>query len=407
MTSALKEALVIGEGISGKAAANLLKKRGFIVTTWDSRSSITKPSELLQKNFERVVISPGIALNKGEFADWPKKLGTRLWSEIDLALEGCKSPIIAITGTNGKSTVTSLIGHILSRNLADVFMGGNLGTPPSSWWDSHDSEPSVWVLEISSYQMETSFRLRPTIGIVTNLAPNHLDRYHSAEDYYDTKWLLLQQTQELAIFRDDGNLCSARKKSINVPYVEIKSETKRLSTGDQIPEFHLPGKHNLENLFFAIEACLKIGISWKKIQESIPSFQPLPHRLQLVRTFQGVQFYNDSKSTTVASILTATNSLSTAVRLLCGGRSKGDDFTELRSAKNISGIYPYGEYGPSIGKALNVSHFPTMKEAFQEAFQNSKPGDAILLSPGCSSFDQFKNFEERGDFFTQLAQEIK
>lgn len=401
----MPKALVIGRGVSGNSAAAFYQSRGYQVSHWDSKDQQPLPNPSL---FDRITFSPGVPLNKGPFRDWHIAHGPNIWSEIDLALEGYSDPpIVAITGTNGKSTVTALLGHILTQAWgSSVCVGGNLGYPPSQWLLDHpEATPKAFILELSSYQLETTKRLRNHGAIITNLAPNHLDRYDSLNHYYETKLGIFRESSWQIALADKGPLMSMITPSLapNIDWIEISP--KEVLASHTIPSHQLIGIHNQQNVAMACTAALRLGLDWQTITRAVASFPGLPHRLQQFN-YQGRIFINDSKSTSAAATEVALNALTQPCILLLGGRLKGDSFSAVASHPAARHVIAYGEGAPTIAQQIPGCHqVKTLDEALKLAL-DQLPSLPVLLSPGCSSFDQFKNFEDRGEKFQNLAKEI-
>jgi UDP-N-acetylmuramoylalanine--D-glutamate ligase len=445
------EVAVLGLGKSGTAAAKLLLADGRKVYVSDAGTAPTLQTVASQlrdlgafvdvgshdiariRRAERVVVSPGIDPTT-EAITAAREAGRPVISEIEVALAYLdESRIIAVTGTNGKTTTTSLIGHIL-RGLGEKAVdAGNIGTPLTDFV-RHDEKPDWIALEMSSFQLHDTPSLAPTVGVLTNLSPDHLDRYPTEEDYYADKALLMANASarskwvlngddarvlEMASHVEGSKFQFSLKNKADAWYEDA---TGKLYLFDKVlierTEINLLGDHNVAN---ALAASLAVTVADDKfksdesrsaIAAALRSFNALPHRLEVVGEKNGVQWINDSKATNVSSSLVAIAGMRRPTVLLLGGRHKGEPYTGLAEAirKSVKKIIAYGEAAPIIVKDLaEVAPVEEMGSDFEEvmkrARESAQAGDAVLLSPACSSFDMFRNYEERGSRFRELAME--
>ncbi|MDH5637123.1 MAG: UDP-N-acetylmuramoyl-L-alanine--D-glutamate ligase [Nitrospinota bacterium] len=433
-------AIVIGLARSGVAAARLLRNQGASVDVTDSKSreeleeriaSLPEGTGLYLGGHDGVsldqyslaVISPGVPWDS-PFAASARSAGVEMISEIELASRHISEPIIAVTGSNGKSTTTTLIGRILERLGKSVFVGGNLGNPLSDAV-GHDYD---WVVaEVSSFQLEGIKTFRPKISVITNITADHLDRHGNTESYTALKARVFenQGKGDTVILNgaDSGSTFLSQNPSVrklwfgskpdeneggawvenDTVYGEIpgRNSVKLLDLKDLM----IKGPHNVENALAAALTALAAGAEQDVIAEAICSFRGLPHRMELVGTVRGINFYNDSKGTNVDATLMSLAGFDGDVALIAGGSSKGADFGPLAEEikKRAKGAALIGETAAQIEKALGdyspVKRAETMEEAVTAAASWLSPGDSVLLSPACASFDMYKNFEDRGEAF--------
>ena len=433
--------LVVGLGRTGRDSARFLAQQGARVLVSDFRSAAELRSEINELSdlaieyqlgeahaddlagVDYVIPSPGVArenilLQKASAWRIP------ILSEIELAYRFSCAPIIAITGTNGKSTTTTLVGEILRAAGKKVFIGGNLGVPfisaVSNEWD--------WiVLEISSFQLEWVQQFRPQVAVLLNLSEDHLDRYPSFAEYCAAKERIFaaQTSSDTAILnRDDARVWEMRKRLnsrvLSFGFAEV--DTGVFVAGDEVVwrdggaeerflvgEVKLHGIHNLENMMAAVAATKSIGIARDVIQDTLNGFPGLEHRLELVREKDGVAYYNDSKGTNVGAAVKSLESFSGPVILLAGGVDKGGSYAPLQRQieKKVRRLVLFGAAKEIIARALGGLTATVLVEdlpaAVADAAAHSRAGDVVLLSPACSSFDQFKNYAERGRAFKALV----
>ncbi|MGI9043625.1 MAG: UDP-N-acetylmuramoyl-L-alanine--D-glutamate ligase [Gemmatimonadaceae bacterium] len=445
------EVAILGLGRSGSAAAKLLLADGMHVYVSDSSSTIGVNDIARQlgdlgasvevgghdlgriRRASLVVVSPGIPPSSPALAA-ARDAGLSVVSEVDLALGYLSgSRIIAVTGTNGKTTTTALIGHILRGLGEDAVDAGNIGVPLSDF-ARRDSRPGWIALEMSSFQLHDTPGLAPDVGVLTNLSPDHLDRYLTAEEYYADKMLLFANASGESRWVLNGD--DARVSSMTAglagriarfslrgeadAWMDPSSGSLRLlgSVLMQRSELKLLGEHNVAN---ALAAALAVAVADEKfaaadslarMRESLMTFQAIPHRLEIVGEKDGVQWINDSKATNVSSAMAAIQGMQRPTVLLLGGRHKGEAYTALADVirQSVKTIIAFGEAADDIEKDLDglvpiVKLGDDFEEVIGKARAEAEEGDAVLLAPACSSFDMFRNYEERGERFRQLALE--
>jgi UDP-N-acetylmuramoylalanine--D-glutamate ligase len=428
--------VIVGLGRSGMAAARLCAARGARVTATDAAPLEALAPEVRELDAaivcgghedvdfaraELVVVSPGVPplaeLERAEAA------GAQVIGELELACRLIAAPIIAIGGTNGKSTTTTLVGEMLARSGRKTFVGGNLGTPLS---EVVDQPWDVLVLEVSSFQLERAPRFRPRASILLNVSEDHLDRYPSFDAYARAKGnaFVNQGPEDAAIVPAGDRICIAqacRGRGRLVTFgregayaIEPRLVVERAS-GERfsLEGVALHGWHNFENAAAAIAAARALGVERSAIDEGLRSFQPLPHRMALVAVVGGVSFYDDSKGTNVGAAVTALRGLTeTRGVLIAGGRDKLGGYELLARALAEKGraAVLIGEaaerIAQAVGDAVPVLHAGGMDEAVRAAQRLAQPGDAVLLSPACSSFDMFRNYAERGDAFAAAVRAL-
>lgn len=440
---------IIGLGKSGVAASRLLARHGVRVYASDASDHPyagaaadelkTVPGvevEIGRHDVNKIRHARGVVVSPGVPPDAPvltaaRHAGVEIVSELDLgfralaALPGGGPRSIAITGTNGKTTTTALVGHLLSAAGLRATTAGNIGRPVTDL--AMSNERYQWLsLEVSSFQLHDSPNFAPNIGLLTNLAPDHLDRYPSADAYYADKRLLFRNASEddVWVLNADDQLvldlargAAGRKvffslvKSADAWY-DTKQQLLRLG-GEALlkrDELHLLGDHNVANALAAALAVHETGVPATLIAEGLRSFRPLPHRLEPVREVNGVLWINDSKATNIAATTVAVIAMQRPFVLLLGGRHKGEPYTSLAPllADKCRLVIAYGEAGPLVEQDLKgrvpLERGTTFEDVIERARRAAKSGDAVLLSPACSSYDMFKNYEERGATFRRLVE---
>jgi UDP-N-acetylmuramoylalanine--D-glutamate ligase len=442
-----KKVLVVGMARTGIAAAKFLKGKGSLVTTTE-----VKPKEEMREAVEAlrgmnvseewgghqtetflkqdlIVVSPGVDLNI-EPVQKAIQQGVRVISEIELACRFIHVPIIAVTGTNGKTTTTLLIGEMLREDGKKVGVGGNVGEPLILFADGKD-QWEVLVVEISSFQLEAIEDFRPRISVLLNITEDHLDRYPSYGDYIEAKVRIFanQNSGDLAILnRDDpivmqfGEKVKAKKVLFSLKEKPgegafSNGQTISLRLGKKGEEYSLAktplkGIHNVENMMASLTAARIFGCSKKSIQTVLDRFKGLEHRLEFVREIKGVRFYNDSKGTNVGSVVKSLLSFPEPVILIAGGKDKNGDLSPLEELiqKRVKHLILIGEakerMNRELGRLTDTVMAKTMEEAVLLAHQKAKAGEVVLLSPACSSFDMFKDYKERGMVFKEAVKQL-
>ena len=459
-----KKIVVVGLGRTGLAAARFLHQKGARVLVADTADetqladSVRTLNELgvaLElgphritsfQNADLMVVSPGVSHTIEPIAQ-ASALGIPLMSEVELASRFIQEPIVAVTGTNGKTTTTELLGQMLKNSGISVFVGGNIGNPLIEYVDSAQKKQVV-VAEISSFQLDTIDTFRPKVSVLLNITVDHLDRYPDFEAYADSKIRVFnnQQADDVAVLNGSDPLIRAKTQEIKsqrlfFPSLEADEQgavlngkriilnlnkLKRLQPEIRIPhsafrnqqyldiaKIRLRGRHNFENACAASLAALASGATLEGVQKTLDHFKGLAHRLEPVATVNGVHYYNDSKATNVDGVLRALDSFSKPVLLLMGGRDKGSDFSVLqdRIRTHAKELIVMGEAAEAIrsalGQLLPTKVAASMQEAVTTAFQDADPQDVVLFSPGCASFDWYKNYADRGDDFRRAVEEVK
>tara|TARA_X000000950_G_scaffold209253_1_gene251654 strand:- start:704 stop:2086 length:1383 start_codon:yes stop_codon:yes gene_type:complete len=438
-----KRITVIGLGISGKAASILANQLGAIVYASDSNSSeeiVSNAMELMHDhhiatetgihtnkiyNSDLWIISPGVSA-KSIIIKEAFNHNIPIVSEIEFASWFTKFPIIGITGSNGKTTTTYILNQMFKASQSVGVIGGNIGIPFSECILKEILQPSknlVYLLEISSFQLEFISSFRPYLSIYTNISEDHLDRHYSMKEYVKMKLRLLENCKKnnTVVFNEDDDTLKSifhnsllKKSTFGIKSSNhtfyLKNDAIYHSVSDKkiikIKDIKLKGKHNLLN-FLAAATCADIyGVKIEDIKNVFKTFKGIPHRIEYVTTIMGVEYINDSKATNINSVIVAIKTYNKPIILLLGGINKGIDFGLLIphiKCNSIKTILAYGEAGEQIksalGDAVRLFIVNDLNSAVKNAHSIAQPGDVVLLSPGCASFDQFKNFEDRGDFF--------
>jgi UDP-N-acetylmuramoylalanine--D-glutamate ligase len=440
-----KRALVVGLGRSGVASALFLQSQGARVTVSDSKPEdelgqeipvlldhgiaveTGRHGERTFQNQDLIVVSPGVPFDAQPLVQ-ARALGEQVIGEIELAAEFLSGPIVAITGSNGKTTTTTLVGEVLAKSGLRTLVGGNIGTPAISLVEKATPE-TVTVLEVSSFQLETIRTFRPKVAVVLNVTPDHLDRHRTFEAYTAAKSRVFENQQEhdFAVLNGDDPTCVAMagKTKAEVFWFNRKREVdqgtfvrqgivhfRRSATDHEImpvAEIPLKGAHNVENVLAAISTAELMGCKPDWIRTAVREFKAVEHRLQYVATVRGVEYYNDSKATNVDATIKALESFPGNVHLILGGKDKGSDYTVLNGLvrERVKCVYTIGAAAEKIQKhitgATKIICSGTMDHAVAQASTNAQAGDIVLLAPACASFDQFQNYEHRGRVFKDLV----
>jgi len=439
-----KRALVVGLGKSGVASALFLKARGARVTVSDTKSGDELRNEIPvlldhgitvetgghgERTFhgqDLIVVSPGVPVDAPPLAQ-ARALGETVIGEIELAARFLPGPIIAITGSNGKTTTTMLVGEIMNAAGFPALVGGNIGTPAISLVERATPE-SVIVLEVSSFQLETIQTFRPKIAVVLNVTPDHLDRHRTFEVYSDAKARIFenQQGSDHTVLNADDPTCvsMASRTKAQVFWFSRQKEVQQgawvrdgnvvFRRGDaqrevlQVSEIPLKGAHNLENVLAAVCASVLGGCSPEEVRKAVQKFKAVEHRLEFVATVRGVDYYNDSKATNVDAAIKALESFPANIHLILGGKDKGSDYSVLNDllCERVKRVYTIGAAAAKIEsqiKNVEIVHAETLENAIRKAHAAAQPGDVVLLAPACASFDQFKNYEQRGKVFKDIV----
>jgi UDP-N-acetylmuramoylalanine--D-glutamate ligase len=440
-----KRVMVIGLGVSGVAAARFLASHGATLVMTDRRVDVDRtslPAGYLKlgtedaswvDDVELVVTSPGVPRDSILLrAATARKIP--VIGEIELASRFLDAPIAAITGTNGKSTVVVLLGEILKASGRRTFVGGNLGTPLI---EAVDGKWDVAVVEVSSFQLEWIEKFRPKAGVHLNLSDDHFDRYKGLEDYGRAKARLFekQQASDYAILnRDDPNVWKLAKsvRSYVIGFGQTRGKSGASIWFDEpanaivydfdfddaprgrisLEGFRLRGRHNISNAMAASAAALALGVKAEQIERALASFRGLPHRIEVVHENGGVTFIDDSKGTNVGAVVEAIDALAAPIILIAGGLDKGGDYAPLRrplGEKVKLAIFngaARDKMAAALEGATQIESVATLREAVEYAARAARPGDTVLLSPACSSFDQFKDYAERGNVYKELVRAL-
>lgn len=449
----VQRVLIVGLGATGLSCARFLVERGVEVAITDSR--LNPPGlEVLQKElpdtavfvggfeagaFERadvLLLSPGVSLCQPLVAE-ARARGAEILGDVELFARLAHAPVIAITGSNGKSTVTTLVGAMARAAGRQVALGGNIGTPVLDLLGQRDDQlpPDLYVLELSSFQLETTHSLEAVAATILNISEDHMDRYSSLTDYTAAKARIFHGSDALIVNRDDARVtatlemlrCGRRLIHFGLhPAAEgdfgviEKAGEEWLSLGNEalmpVADLGMRGRHNLANALAALALGQAAGLPMAAMIEALQNFGGLRHRCQWLGEYQGVNWYNDSKATNVGAAMAAINGVEAEkLVLIAGGQGKGQDFTPLAGplGERARAVVLLGEDGGLIeaalqasltADALNICHAQNMEQAVKRAAELAQIGDAVLLSPACASFDMFADFEQRGEVFMQQVE---
>jgi UDP-N-acetylmuramoylalanine--D-glutamate ligase len=424
---------VVGMARSGVAAAELLSEKGAMVRCVDSKGPsasgpwpVAPQTDAAFEGAELIVLSPGVPADVDVVAR-ARARGVRVIGDLELASWFLHGDIIGITGSNGKTTTTALAGHILKSSGIAAQVGGNIGTPPCSMVKT--SRAGQWnVLELSSFQLETTETFRVKIASALNVTPDHLDRHYTLENYAEMKARLFtnQRDGDFAVLNADDPICRSYA-SRGAGKAEWFSSTKTVSPGAfldgdtimldgerlmQACEIPLRGMHNVENVMAAAVMTKLAGASIEQIRAAVVTFPGVEHRLEFVREIDGVKWYNDSKATNVDATLKAIAAFDGGLWIILGGKDKNSDYAPLAAAlgPKARAALLIGAAAEKIAEQLTgavpLIACGTMDRAVDEARARARRGDIVLLAPACASFDQFENYEHRGRVFKQFVQEI-
>jgi UDP-N-acetylmuramoylalanine--D-glutamate ligase len=447
-----KRVLVVGLGRSGVASAIFLQEHGAKVIVSDSKSEVQLQSEvpaLLDRGIsietghhgertfrdqDLIVVSPGVPSDQPQLQH-ARSLGIPVIGEVELAFRFLQGKVLAITGSNGKTTTTTLVGEILAKSGTKsgkkTLVGGNIGTPVISL-AGQSTPDSQTVLEISSFQLESIEQFRPWIATILNITPDHLDRHHTFQAYVDAKARIFenQQASDFAILNADDPTCVALKEKIKASLLWFSRkqlvENGAFLKGDQIifrqngqeqavlsrSDIQLKGEHNLENVLAAVAMSMVAGCTPQQVRDAVKDFRAVEHRLELVATINGVTFYNDSKATNVDATVKALESFPGNIHIILGGKDKGSDYTVLNPLlhERVKRVYLIGAASDKIvshiKNATELVRSGTLERAVRQAFEAAKSGDVVLLAPACASFDQFNSYEHRGRVFKELVRSL-
>lgn len=439
--------LIVGLGKTGLSCARYLASQGVEVAVVDSREQPPALETMRQElpdvavftggfdervfaHAEQLVVSPGVSLREPAVAHALAR-GVPVLGDVELFARAARAPVIAITGSNGKSTVTSLVGEMVRAVGLEVRVGGNLGTPALELL--RDQEPDFYVLELSSFQLETTSSLQPVAAAVLNVSADHMDRYESLNEYAAAKQRIYHAAATRVLNRDDALVSAMAESSAEAggEIVWFGLETPRSDreyglacTGDDcwlargkerlLPEsaLRMRGRHNVANALAALALANAAGIDGEQALQVLREFPGLAHRSQWVAERNGVTWFNDSKGTNVGATLAAVSGMPDKVVLIAGGDGKGADFSSLRPvlAQKGRAAVLIGRDAPRLEQALQgalpLVRAADMQEAVAQAAQWAQPGDTVLLSPACASLDMYRNYEHRGEVFMEAVQEL-
>jgi UDP-N-acetylmuramoylalanine--D-glutamate ligase len=463
-----RKVLVVGLGRSGQSAARALARRGAVVTGNDARPALAAEvagaleragvrlvlgghDPALFAAHELIVLSPGVPpMPALEAAD---RAGVPVWSEVEVAFRLLRAPVAAITGTNGKSTTTELVGAACREARLAAFVGGNLGEPlvEAAEREAAEGRPlDVAVAEVSSFQLERVDAFRPRVGAIINVTEDHLDRYASMTEYVTAKARLFARMgagDDLVLNADDVRVAALAGRvppGVRVTWVTVedgrapdgRAAEGRVEPGSEVvvgrerrgallfqPEggpleryplarVRLAGRHNLENMLVAVAAARRLGLPQDAVQRALEGFASLAHRIERIAEVAGVGFFDDSKGTNVGAVARALESFATPVVLIAGGKDKGGDYAPLAPLvrERVRRLVLIGEAAPRIEAALGglveTVRAPSLEAAVEAAFAAALPGDSVLLSPACSSFDMFRDYLHRSEVFAAAVRAL-
>lgn len=453
-----KKVLVFGTGLSGRAAAKLLLEKGADVILYDENEKLN-PDEILEKcgcpfipgseNRLRVilgglnpellcgvnlaVLSPGVPLDLPA-VEMIRAAGIKIWGEIELAFYFSKGKVLAVTGTNGKTTTTALLGEIMKAACDDVKVVGNIGTPYTSV-ALQTTEDTVTVVETSSFQLETVERFAPQVSAVLNITPDHLNRHHTMENYIKAKFNITknQTREQYCVLNYEDDVLRGMADAITATPVFFSSK-RELEQGFfysggtiwfsgpegkqpfcRVEELQLIGLHNYENVMAAAAMAHCFGVPLPVIRKAATSFRAVEHRIEYVATKRGVRFYNDSKGTNPDAAIQAIRAMKWPTCLIGGGYDKQSEYTEWieNFAGKVKKLVLIGQTREKIAQAAQKCGFTdyvfadSLEEAVQVCFSAAQSGDAVLLSPACASWGMFENYEKRGEMFKEIVHSLK
>lgn len=447
-----KRVLVVGSGKSGVAAAELLMKKGIEFVLFDGNKDLDTAA-LAEKNpvfagvkillgelkeedlaeIDLAVLSPGVPTDL-PMVDMMREKGIPIWGEIELAYHFAKGRIIAITGTNGKTTTTSLVGQIMANYYDDVKVVGNIGIPYTSV-AADTTDETVTVAEISSFQLETTHDFAPEVTAILNITPDHLNRHHTMECYIETKESITknQTAQDTCVLNYEDEVLRAFGETLKAKVVYFSSKRKLdrglyLDGEDifyadgqtdvkviNVNELNILGKHNYENVMAAVGMSLSFGVPMEKIVEVLKKFVAVEHRIEYVTEKRGVKFYNDSKGTNPDAAIQGIRAMNRPTLLIGGGYDKQSEYDEWIESFDgkVKKLVLIGQTREKIAECARKHGFTdivlcdTFEEAIDTCYENAVNGDAVLLSPACASWGMFPNYEERGRIFKEYVRSLK
>ncbi len=451
-----KKIVVVGLGVTGIAVSKFLAKRNAHITAIDSapESTLGDVPQWLKKlgirtefgshshqpfqDADLIVVSPGVP-HELPVLNQARKMGIPVIGEIELASRFILEPMIAVSGTNGKTTTTTLLGEMLKESGFSVFVGGNIGNPLITYADDH--KKADWlVVELSSFQLDTIDQFRPQIAVLLNISKDHMDRYPDFKTYVNSKRRLFenQLPEDVAVLNIIDPVIRDMSRSVRskplwvssetgysqndhgyaiIDYPEVQSPSVSIYLKNEVPfridlkKFSLPGFHNLQNAAAACLSALSAGASKEGIQNALQNFKGLPHRLEKVATLKGIDFVNDSKATNVDAAIKAIETFDTPLILILGGRDKGNDFSPLKHQyKKVKLLVLLGEAAQTIYDTLEglipCQWATDMDDAVLKAYKAAGPNETVLLAPACASFDKYKSYKDRGEHFKRAVHRI-
>lgn len=442
--------LVAGLGITGQSIARYLRRRNKAFVVFDTRTEPSNLSEfsqafpgidvflgeipdVLYSQITEIISSPGVSLDDPSMQK-ARDQGIPIMGDIECLAREINAPVVAITGTNGKSTVTTLVGEMAKHAGLSVAVAGNIGAAVLDLLDS-GIHYDLWVLELSSFQLDLIYSLIPDAATILNITPDHLDRHHDLATYIKAKHRIYHHAKQLLYNRDDEQTMPSSQQinvaervtsyGLDAPIsghwgVIVEKGITALAYGQErflaVDAMCIKGRHNWQNALAACALSQFIGISQTSMKEVLRTFPGLPHRCQWVRTINNVAWINDSKGTNVGATISAISGIGGSmlgkIVLIAGGQGKGADFNELRAsiADYVRAVVLIGEDADKLEQALQdvveVFRASSLDAAVSLAKTEAKPGDVVLLSPACASFDMFKNFNHRGEMFSQVVKDL-
>jgi UDP-N-acetylmuramoylalanine--D-glutamate ligase len=443
-----KRVLVVGLGQSGVASALFLKAHGARVTVSDAKPHDQLKNEIpllldhgitvetgghgdrTFREKDLIVVSPGVSVDAPPLVQ-ARAMGEPVIGEIELAAQFFPGPLVAITGSNGKTTTTALAGDIVRTAGLPTVVGGNIGTPAISLVETATAQ-TVGVFEVSSFQLETIQTFHPKIAAVLNVTPDHLDRHRTFEIYVNAKARIFenQEAGDFAILNADDPTCEklAARTRAQVFWFSHKNAVGRGAfvrdgqiffhdrAGEReimpVAEIRLKGAHNVENVLAAVAVGVLLGCAPESIRDAVRNFKAVEHRIEYVTTVRGVDYYNDSKATNVDAAIKAIESFPANIHLILGGKDKGSDYSVLNDLlrQRVKRVYTIGaaaeKISSQISGAVEIVGAGTLEAAVVLASQAAKPGDIVLLAPACASFDQFQNYQHRGRVFKDAVKAL-
>ena len=426
-----KRVLVLGLGDTGLSVARWVERQGGRVRAADTRSSPPRAADYrgelhtgaftpaLLAGVDLVCISPGLALDQPLVRE-ARARNIPLLGDVELFARQARAPVLAVTGTNGKSTVTALTGHLLRAAGVDCEVAGNIAPPVLDALMKRAAPPAAWVLELSSYQLETTSALEPHAAAMLNLSEDHLDRYRDIDEYAAAKARIFAGAGVQVLNRDDARSMAMARKGRRIMTFGLDAPREgdfglragALVEGASailaVADLPLHGTHNAANALAACALARALGVAREALARGLRTFRGLPHRLELVARIRGIDWYDDSKGTNVGATLAALRGLGRPAVLILGGEGKGQDFTPLaepvrRLARQVLLI---GRDAPLIEKVVPGERCGSLEEAVQKAARLAQPGDAVLLSPACASFDMFRDYRHRGEAFAAAVRKL-